>query len=51
MKAARGGREGRGADCRVAPCGGKGKAPVHDTTVRKPKRSRAARSRNMSNNL
>jgi hypothetical protein len=38
-----GGGEGRGAAFRVAPRGGKGKAPVDDTTVRKHKRARAAR--------
>ena len=42
MKAARVGGEGSGADSRAAPHGGKGKAPVIDTTVRKPKRERAA---------
>jgi hypothetical protein len=43
MKATMGGGEGRGAAFRVAPRGGKGKAPVDDTTVRKHKRARAAR--------
>ena len=42
-KAARGGGEGPWSPSRVAPCGGKGKAPVDDTTVMQPKRARAAR--------